>query len=260
MSFPALAFIGSGNVAWHLAQALENVGYPVKEVYSPNNAHAQALVERLYDARVVQSLDFSHSKAQIFIIAVSDAAIEEVAGDLVIPEDAIVVHTSGSMPLSKLGYVPTEHIGVFYPLQTFTKKHKVDFSQVPFCIETENIFTKKALFQLASSLSKKVLEVNYADRMKLHLAAVFACNFSNHMMAISEKILSEQGLDNTLLHPLIVETINKSLEIGASNAQTGPAKRGDLEVLDRHMDLLVQHPDWAQLYQIISQNILDTYR
>jgi len=246
-------------VAWHLAPALENAGHPIKEVYSRNPKTAKFLVERLYDAEVKSDLDFSDSPSQIFIIAVSDSAVEEIASELVIPDDAIVVHTSGSLPLSKLGYVPTENIGVFYPLQTFTRGHEVDFSQVPLCIEAENSYAKNVLSDLASSLSKKVVQVSSQDRLILHLAAVFACNFTNHLLTISEQILQENHLPEDLLRPLIAETINKSLSIGASNSQTGPAKRGDMETLDKHMQLLSDREDLQEIYRTITQNIIDTY-
>lgn len=260
MSRYHISFIGAGNVAWHLAPALENAGHAVKEVYSRNPKTASFLVERLYDAHVKTDLDFSDSRAQVIIIAVADSAVEDIATELVIAEDTVVVHTSGSLPLNKLGYIPTENIGVLYPLQTFTKGHPVDFEHLPFCIEAENGHTKKILLELAASLSKKVLQVSSTDRQVLHLAAVFACNFTNHLLSISEKILQENRLPEDLLKPLIAETINKGLSIGASNAQTGPAKRGDMEILDKHMQMLSEREDWQEIYKVITQNIIDTYR
>ena len=126
-----VSFIGSGNLAWHLAPALDNADFPVQEVYSKNPAHAALLVERLYQADVKASLDFSTSSSRIFVIATSDEAIEEVVQEIVLPDDAILIHTSGSQPLDILGYAPTENLGVFYPLQTFSKTKKVDFKEVP---------------------------------------------------------------------------------------------------------------------------------
>ncbi|HRI79464.1 MAG TPA: NAD(P)-binding domain-containing protein, partial [Cyclobacteriaceae bacterium] len=126
-----VSFIGSGNLAWHLGPALDNAGYVVKEVYSPNPRHAAALTERLYQAEIMDSLDFSTSHSGIFIIAVADKAIESVATEIVLPEDAILVHTSGSASLDLLQFAATPYTGIFYPLQTFTKHKKIDFKTVP---------------------------------------------------------------------------------------------------------------------------------
>jgi len=123
----SVSFVGSGNVAWHLAPALDNTDFAVKEVFSAHRKNAAALAEKLYQAEVKSSLDFSLSPSRIFIIAVNDDSIQEIAQDIVVPQDSIVVHTSGSQPMGVLGYTGTANIGVFYPLQTFTKTQKVDF-------------------------------------------------------------------------------------------------------------------------------------
>jgi predicted short-subunit dehydrogenase-like oxidoreductase (DUF2520 family) len=254
-----VTFIGSGNLAWHLAPALDNTDFPVREVYSVNPKHAEALVEKLYEAHVAFSLDFSLSKSRIFIISVSDDAITDVAQQLILPPDSIVMHTSGSQPLSVLGYIGSANIGVLYPLQTFTKTKRVDFKEIPMLIESDNAETEKVLVSLAKSISKKVIKISSANRKAIHVAAVFASNFTNHMLTISKSIVEKQKLDFDLLKPLIVETINKSLGIGPDNAQTGPAKRGDLEILDNHMQFLSDDERIAEIYQVISQHIVDLY-
>jgi predicted short-subunit dehydrogenase-like oxidoreductase (DUF2520 family) len=254
-----VSFIGSGNLAWHLAPALDNTNFSVKQVYSQTRKHAAALAEKLYQAEVKASLDFSGSPSRVFILAISDDAIQEIAQELVLPEDAILVHTSGSQPLSVLGYAATPNIGVLYPLQTFSKAQKVDFKDIPFFIETENDETEKVLMAMAKAISKKVYKISSPDRRALHVGAVFASNFTNHMLTLASEILTEHGLDFELLKPLIVETINKSLSIGPENSQTGPAKRGDVEILDKHYAFLQKDKALAEIYQIISQHILDKY-
>jgi len=137
MSAPLLvSFIGSGNLAWHLAPALDNMGYVVREVYSQNPNHAEELTERLYQAEVKATLDFSTSDSKVFIIAVTDDAINDIAREIILPEDAILVHTSGSQPITELQYAATQKLGVFYPLQTFSKSKKVDFKEIPIFIES----------------------------------------------------------------------------------------------------------------------------
>ena len=256
----SVSFIGSGNLAWHLAPALDNTDFAVKEVYSAHRKNAAALAERLYYAEVKSSLDFSASQSRLFIISVNDDAIQEVAQDIVLPPDSIIVHTSGSQPMSVLGYAGTDNIGVFYPLQTFSKTQRVDFKEIPILIESENADTEKVLMKMGKALSKKVYKVSSQHRRSLHIGAVFASNFTNHMITIAQEILEDKGLDLELLKPLIVETINKSLAIGPEKAQTGPAKRGDLEILDKHIEYLQYDEKLAEIYRVISQHILDKYQ
>ena len=255
----SVSFIGSGNLAWHLAAALDNTEFAVHEVFSNNPKHATALVERLYQANVKDSLDFTDSTSRIFIIAITDDNIQKVAQKIILPNNAILVHTSGSQPLSVLGDGIKKSTGVFYPLQTFSKGKKIDFSEVPIFIESENRETEKVLMAMAKAISKKVLKISSDDRQALHIAAVFASNFTNHMLTLSKEILESHALKFDLLKPLIAETLNKSLEIGPEKSQTGPAKRGDLEILDKHIEFLKHDPQLTEIYKLISQQIIDKY-
>lgn len=252
-----ISFIGSGNLAWHLAPALDNVGYTVKEVFSQNPKHAAALVGRLYQADVKATLDFSTSSSDIFIIAVTDDAIQDIVREIILPEDAILIHTSGSQPLSVLGYAATPNLGVFYPLQTFSKAKKIDFKDVPVFVESDSDEVTQVLIKMGKLISGKVKKITSHDRKALHVAAVFASNFSNHILTIAKEIADKNGLDFELLKPLIAETLNKSLAIDPRHAQTGPAKRGDLQILDNHIEFLQDDPQIAEIYKIISQHIID---
>jgi predicted short-subunit dehydrogenase-like oxidoreductase (DUF2520 family) len=259
MASPFVSFIGSGNLAWHLAPALDNVGYVVKEVYSKNPTHAEDLTDRLYQAEVKATLDFSTSNSTIFFLVVSDDAIADIAREIILPEDAILVHTSGSQPLSQLQYAATTHLGVFYPLQTFTKSKSIHFKDIPIFIESNSEETEKILLQIGKSLSKQVYKIGTEQRKALHIAAVFASNFTNHMLTIARDIMKNNNLEYDWLKPLIAETINKSMQVGPAIAQTGPALRGDLEILDSHFSFLQNDEAVALLYKMISQHILDTY-
>lgn len=254
-----VTIIGSGNLAWHLAPALDNTEFAVKEVYSQTRKHAMALAERLYQAEVKATLDFTNSQSRIFIVAVSDDVIQEVAESIMLPPGAVLVHTSGSQPLSILGYAHTLNVGVFYPLQTFTKNQKVNFKDIPIFIESENAETEKILMAMGKAISKKIQKVKSDQRKAIHVAAVFASNFTNHMVTIAEELLEDQKLSLDLLKPLIVETINKCLAIGPVKGQTGPAKRGDVEILDKHLQFLSHDEAVAEIYRAISQHILDRY-
>jgi predicted short-subunit dehydrogenase-like oxidoreductase (DUF2520 family) len=254
-----VSFIGSGNLAWNLALALDNTDFAVREVYSRNHAHAAALVGNLYSGEALMTPDFSNSVSRIFIMAVTDDAIEGIVRKLSLPPDSILVHTSGSQPLSILGNAPTPNIGVFYPLQTFSKSKRVDFSEVPLFIESESSETEKVLVAMGKAISKKVFKIRSADRKALHVAAVFASNFTNHMLYIAQQVMKENKLNYDWLKPLIAETITKSLAIGAEKSQTGPARRGDLEILDSHLEFLQGNDPVAEIYKVVSQHIVDTY-
>lgn len=254
-----VSFIGSGNLAWHLAPALDNTDYPVREVYSREPRHAEALAKKLYEARVVSDLDFSSSLSQIFVIAVSDDAIEELVREIILPEGALLLHTSGSQPLSVLDDAAADRTGVFYPLQTFTKSRKMDLADVPIFVESDDPYTERLLLAMAGAVSRKAHKISTPARRALHVAAVFASNFANHMLTVSADVMAAHKLDFDWLKPLIAETINKALTLGPEAAQTGPARRGDLEILDRHLEFLRADEAVAEIYRIISQHILDRY-
>jgi len=252
-----ISFIGSGNLAWHLAPALDNLGFVVKEVFSAREKNAAALTERLYQAEVKSSLDFSDSPSDIFFIAVSDEAIGDIAKEIVLPENATLVHTSGSQPLSLLEYSAATHIGVFYPLQTFTKARAVDFKNIPVFIEANDNDGEKKLTTIAKALTKNFRKISSEERKALHIAAVFASNFPNHMLRIAKELMDGNKLNFEWLKPVILESINKALSIGPEYSQTGPAVRGDLEILDEHMAYLKSDKALARIYEIISQDIID---
>lgn len=252
-----VSFIGSGNLAWHLAPALDNLGYVVKEVFSRNPRHAEALTGRLYQAEVKASLDFSTSPSDLFIIATTDEAIEEVVQEIILPEEATLIHTSGSQPLSVLQFAATSHVGVFYPLQTFSKTKKIDFREVPIFIESNDPDTEKLLTTIGKSISTKVQRIGSEERKALHVAAVFASNFTNHMLTLSKGIMTKHSLSFEWLKPLIQETLQKSLQLGPEKAQTGPASRGDLQILDQHMAFLEDEATLQEIYKLVSQDIID---
>jgi predicted short-subunit dehydrogenase-like oxidoreductase (DUF2520 family) len=252
----SVSLIGSGNVAWHLSQALEKAGHQVREIYSRSAEHAEQVAEKLYDAQVVATLDFSESTSDVFILCVSDDAIAAVADQVILPhEDAILCHTSGSQPLGVLAGRP--RTGVFYPLQTFSKSRRVDISSVPFCIEASDGEAESILVDLGQSLSRTVYLVNSQERKTLHIGAVFAGNFTNHLIALAQHLLQQEGLEFDLLKPLIRETIEKALEApNPAVVQTGPAVRGDLQVINAHLDYLQQMPHRQALYKLLSDSIV----
>jgi predicted short-subunit dehydrogenase-like oxidoreductase (DUF2520 family) len=250
-----VSIIGSGNVAWHLSQALEDAGHSIQEVYSRNIKNAQKLASKLYDAFPTNDLDFSESESQIFFIAVTDDALEKVLSEISIPDHSIIAHTSGTKPLEVLDLLFLNK-GVFYPLQTFSKSRKVAFEDIPICIEASSDATQKILSNVATSISRYIYYFNSEKRKTLHVAAVFACNFTNHLLALSKEILTKEDIDYSILNPLISETINKALEADPKQMQTGPAIRKDVKVLQEHLKFLREEPEKKQIYKILSESIL----
>jgi predicted short-subunit dehydrogenase-like oxidoreductase (DUF2520 family) len=190
---------------------------------------------------------------------VPDDVIQSIVQEIILPDNAILVHTSGSQPLAALGYAAIPSTGVFYPLQTFSKSKKVDFTDVPIFVESEDAVTEKLLLSMAKAISKNVHQITSQERKAMHVAAVFAANFTNHMLLIAQQIMKENNLNFEWLKPLVAEMINKSISIGPENSQTGPARRGDFEILDRHMEFLQGDEQRAEIYKVISQHIIDRY-
>ena len=253
--------IGAGNVAWHLAPALENAGLVIESVYSRRSKRAQQLADRLYNTEGQSHLDFSTSEATLFILAVSDDAIMEVAQQLQLPEEATLVHTSGSQPLQALRRADTPYTGVFYPLQTFSQHRVPDFRTIPICLESDDSEVLSRLTKLAKRVSGHVALVNSEERQMLHVAAVLANNFTNHLLHMAGTFVEAHHLDGALLHPLIEETVLKALESSPASAQTGPAIREDATTIRRHLkQLKAFDSDYAKVYRVLTQHIQRTMR
>lgn len=245
--------VGSGNVATHLSLAMASLeGIEICQVYSPTEAHAQILAERL-NCDFVTNPTQIRKEADVYLFALKDQALETVIR-AVPANNGLWLHTSGSMPMQVFaGY--TERYGVLYPLQTFSKSREISFQGIPLFIECHREEDKNCLEDLARRLSGKVCELSSEKRRSLHLAAVFACNFTNHIYALAEEILAKEGLSRDYLFPLIDETAAKVHELPAQEAQTGPAIRYDENIINKHLGMLADDPDVQTLYRLLSQSI-----
>lgn len=249
-----IILLGSGRVATQFGHALQKVGEQILQVYSPTAAHASALAEKLH-AEGISDLDQLRTDADIYFISIKDDAIPELAQKLRLP-GKLVVHTSGSTPMEVLAPISAK-TGVFYPLQTFSHEKQVDFKNIPLAIESNDYESLNLLKQLAAKLSEKVIEMDSRQRMLLHVAAVFACNFSNHLFAIAQQLLESQQLDFELIRPLIAETAAKVEQELPKNVQTGPAVRNDQQIIQKHLDLLQDQPQLQEIYRLLSQSIVN---
>lgn len=248
-----ITILGSGNVATQFATTFHAAGATIAEVYSPNAAHAKTLAKKV-KANVVKSIA-DLSAADFILIAVKDDALTATVKALPAGK-GIVVHTAGSVPMNVLQKFP-QH-GVLYPLQTISKKRTLKTEQLPLCIEASDKKTLAKLKQIAQLISGKVRLLDSDQRRAAHLAAVFACNFTNHLYAIAGQLLEEKNLPFDLLRPLILETAEKVQQLSPSEAQTGPALRNDRSVMNKHLALLKTHPEWKQLYRLFSKSIHDS--
>lgn len=257
MEIANAVIIGSGNVAEALARALANSGVELRQIFARNATRAKIVAARGKTAWTSEPACLA--EADIYLIAVSDKAVAEVAATLHIPENAVVAHTAGSVPLETLARF--QRRAVFYPLQTFTAGRRIDFAQIPLFLEASDTETYTAVERFARRLSAKIYPADSARRAKVHLAGVFACNFANAMYSAGEKVLAAAELPFDALGPLITETAAKAAEAENPTAvQTGPAVRGDLPTLERHRSLLAADKELLEIYNSISKYIWETSR
>lgn len=250
-----IVFIGSGNVATHLAIAFKAMGAGIIQIWSKNNRNAEILAA-LTKAEPINQWDDLDLNADCYIIAVKDDAIASVATHLK-EVKGIVVHTSGATAMDVLSGARNGH-GVLYPLQTFSRTKSVDLKKVPFCIEGDRSETLEKISALAHLLSHEVTEVSSEQRTILHVAAVLAANFSNHLYHLSSQLLQKHQLKFDLLKPLILETAQKIQSAAPKDMQTGPAVRNDEDTMKKHLDLLKDSPELQEIYGILSKSIKNT--
>lgn len=251
-----IALIGSGNVATLLGLELGKY-HQVTQVYSYNLANAQQLAWRL-SAQAIDELA-QLTPADVYILAVKDSVIEELAQQIVrYVGDRLVIHTSGSVDVKVLSHLP--NYGVFYPLQTFSKAKPVDWLKVPLLLEANNDASLRLMRQFAVQISGRIYNYNSEQRRALHLAAVIACNFSNFLYGEAYDYLAEKQVDFDLLKSLILETAQKAVQFVPTDVQTGPAIRGDVMVLKRHSEMLADKPDLQRIYQVLSEGILQRHK
>jgi predicted short-subunit dehydrogenase-like oxidoreductase (DUF2520 family) len=241
----SVVILGSGNVASQLIKAFLKIDtINLKQVYTRNQEDINTLKVSIDATNDISLL----KQADITIIAVSDDAISSISSHI---KNSFVVHTSGSVDMKSLNNIGRK--GVFYPLQSFSKKKKIDFKNIPICLESETNEDLQKLEELVSLLQSKSYILSSHQRKKIHVAAVFANNFSNHMYTIANEICEKYNIPFDILHPLIEETSNKIKNLTPKKAQTGPAKRNDAETIENHLNLLSQKQQ--EIYLKITQSI-----
>lgn len=244
--------IGAGNVATHLGLALKESGINVMQIFSRSVGSARTLAN-LLQANFTTNIVDVKSDADLYIVSLADQAVKNVVDKLNI-NDALIVHTSGSLSMQILDEVSV-NVGVIYPFQTFSKSKKLEFMTIPICIEANTFENREKLSRLTGKISNNIIEINSEKRKYLHLAGVFASNFPNFMYSMAEDILAKNELPFDLLKPLIRETAAKIKGLSPAEAQTGPARRGDDQIIKNHIELLDQFQGFENIYRMISDMI-----
>lgn len=248
----SVVMIGAGNVATHLVNHLHIAGFSILQVFSRTENAAQSLAD-MVNAGWTTNVAELVPTADIYILALKDSAIVPFLENAQL-QGKFLIHCSGSLSIDVLKEF-SHHAGVFYPLQTFSKARNIDFKEVPVFLESTSLFMKERLDELARKLTSKIYFANSRQRLILHIAAVFSCNFVNHFYTIAEQILDENNFGFEILRPLMEETLDKIKTLKPFDAQTGPAVRNDSNIIDKHIKILADHPEIQKIYSMVSEHI-----
>ena len=244
--------IGAGNVSTHISRHFLSAGHQISCIYSRTEASAQRLATEL-GVPGTSDIEDVPVDADFYLLCVPDRAVLEVA-EKFRPTRGIWLHTAGALSMDLFQGV-FERYGVLYPLQTLSRSRTLEPSQIPCLVEGSSPQVLASVMKLALSVYRNVEEVNSEKRLVIHTAAVFANNFSNHMVHIAKGLIAEQNIDPQMIEPLLQETFEKIRALGTVEGRTGPAIRGDQITMNKHIELLKDHPEWEKLYTFISRDI-----
>lgn len=245
-----VVMLGSGNVATNFALALKDK-YQLVQIYSRTLDNALLLAQQV-NCEAIDDLKKLAKDADVYIISVKDDAIASVI-DAAPRNGALWLHTSGSTPISVFEG-KQKRFGVLYPMQSFSKSRIVDMNEVHIFIEGNSEEVTQEINDFASSISNNVHKATSQERQQLHVAAVFACNFANHMFTLSSEVLEEAGLPFDAMLPLIKTTVEKLENMSPAESQTGPAARGDIKIIEKHLSSL--DGDKREIYKMLSLSIM----
>ena len=246
-----ISLIGSGNVATVLGKLLKQKNFVINEIVSRNKTHAFNLAKEL-DAIAIDNVKSISKNSDVYIIAVNDDEIEGVSNQLNVDEK-IVVHTCGSSSINVLKNA-SKNFGVLYPLQSLRKEIPY-LPTIPFLVDAKNNYSKRIILELAKSVSDNITEANDEQRMQYHLSAIVVSNFTNHLFALAEEYCKKKKIEFSLLLPLIEEVVNRLKSFKPGEMQTGPAIRGDISTIKKHLSLLSDFPQLKSIYETMSDSI-----
>jgi predicted short-subunit dehydrogenase-like oxidoreductase (DUF2520 family) len=252
----SISFAGAGRLASALCKELFSAGFRIDTIVSETEIRGRPLAVSC--GAMWSDYLFFPDTTNVVIVAVPDHRLKSILENIKCEPETLIVHTAGSYGLD----IFPEHIrkkGIFYPLQTFSNDRKVSFTDLPFLLESSDKESDNVLRRLVESIHGKACFVDAEKRKMLHLAAVFVCNFSNHMLTLGKEISLKTGLAFEILSPLIEETMSKALVLGPENSQTGPAVRHDKNTIEKHLDLLSFSPDLQRIYNEMTISIIKYY-
>jgi len=248
--------IGSGNVAWHISNALTNTDFKVQQICSRNLASAKQMANTFGYEAVNTIKDFKLADA--IILAVDDDEIGNVSKQLSNISDTVVVHTSGSVSIDTL--LPHENRAVLWLIESLTKGEKVNYYKIPAIVHYSNAYSNNLVYEIAKSISNVVHILADKERRALHLGAVMANNFTNHLFTLLQNFTASNNIDFSLLHPIINSTFQNAQQKDPHVIQTGPAIRHDKATIDYHLEILKQHPQLKEIYTTFTNSIQSTHK
>ncbi|PKP31399.1 MAG: DUF2520 domain-containing protein [Bacteroidetes bacterium HGW-Bacteroidetes-17] len=251
-----IVILGSGNVATRLSIALQLAGLEIMQIFGRNVRDAKILAERL-GVKHTDDLKAVIPSADLYLLCLSDDALTDVIGSFPF-KNKLLVHTSGTISMDVFQNIQNNY-GIFYPLQTLSKNKEIKFEGIPICIEANSKTNEAKLVRLAEKISNNIHLINSDQRKILHVAAVFASNFTNYFYSVSKEILESNQLSFDLLKPLIIETVEKALSQNPDETQTGPARRGDKKIISAHLEYLNSQSEFKEMYELISKHITHKY-
>ena len=252
-----IAIVGAGAVGTNLAHVLYAEGINIVQIISRNSEHGKKVAQQCGAKYSPHPFGLENSVTHV-LLTVPDQFIYEVASNL--PKgNYCLIHTSGSTPMESIKD-QAEEVGVFYPLQSFSVEQQADWQEIPIFVEANSKVLEDQLFNLARKIATTVNVLDSERRSLLHLSAVFACNFSNYLITIAQDLVKSAGQSESILTPLINETSSRAVDFGAKLSQTGPAKRGDLDTIKKHLDLLSFREDDYAVYKLLSDMLMRRYK
>ncbi len=249
----SVTLIGAGNVGHNFGLAFRQAGYLIQEIYS-RTQHSAMLLSQALNCDYTTDLSRLNSNTDLLILAVNDDALPTVLKQIQL-KDKPIIHTSGSTSIDVFKGLGFKNFGIFYPVQSFSKNETESLYPIPICVEGNSQSMEDLLLSLARSVSTKVYSMDSEKRKALHVAAVFANNFTNHLFHIADDLLHQNQISFEVIRPLLEKTANKIKTETPLNAQTGPAVRNDRKVIESHLSYLEDQADYREIYKIMTDNI-----
>jgi len=251
-----VVIIGSGNVATVLGRKILKAGHEISQVISRNKEHARQLAGEL-KCGYASALEDIRSDSDIYVIAVSDSSLSEIANKLFL-DKKLVVHTAGSVPKDVLRNV-SRNYGVLYPLQSL-RKEIGSISEIPLLVDGNTADDLALIYDFAKTISNQAEIAGDEERSKLHVGAIIVNNFTNYLFSLTEDYCKSERISFKLLLPLINETASRLSAYSAKEVQTGPAARNDFQTIEKHIQLLAGYPDLQNIYRLITAGIIGHYK